>query len=317
VDRLTLGRGGAILLACGDKAIREFNVAVTGRLSRPGAEAEAPLMMATGEFRNPVEGGHGWRAVAITADGEHVLGAWGSADAHCIFVWARLGRRQLTRILEGAGSPDDRGVKLGVAIPGNSRHGIQGVNTGGFSCMWLRCVWCGKRGVISASVEAWRVFTHAFLMLPHGGAETPRPGSGPQAPRRARPTWRGTRAAARWPACATRAPSCCGRTCTPSAGARSRPASGSCATTRRAPGPALCSCSDVQQRALDTETSSAAAARSSEQRRACECSLLVEAGSLPGSPYLPRKATRRHAEATPQQLRVRASPMIGKRAHAV
>jgi len=130
VDRLTLGRGGAILLACGDKAIREFNVAVTGRLSRPGAEAEAPLMMATGEFRNPVEGGHGWRAVAITADGEHVLGAWGSADAHCIFVWARLGRRQLTRILEGAGSPDDRGVKLGVAIPGCSRHGIQGVNTG-------------------------------------------------------------------------------------------------------------------------------------------------------------------------------------------
>jgi hypothetical protein len=96
-------------------------------------QSDGPLLAAAGEFRNPVEGGHGWRAVAITADGEHVLGAWGSADVHCIFAWSRFGRRQLTRILEGAGSSDDGVCELGVTIPGHPRHGIQGVNTWGVS----------------------------------------------------------------------------------------------------------------------------------------------------------------------------------------
>jgi hypothetical protein len=82
---------------------------------------------------------------------------------------------------------------------------------------------------------------------------------------------------------------------------------------RRVPGPALCSCSEVQQRALDTDTISTAAAQSNEQRRACKCSLLVEAGSPPGSPYLPCQATRRYAEVMPQQPRVRASHINGKR----
>jgi len=44
VDRLALSRSGHILLACSDKAIREF--AVAGRLARPGAklsvEADKP-----------------------------------------------------------------------------------------------------------------------------------------------------------------------------------------------------------------------------------------------------------------------------------
>lgn len=59
-----------------------------------------PLLAAAGEFRNPVEG-HNWRAVAITSDSEHVLGASDAKDAHVIFAWSRFGKRQLAAILEG------------------------------------------------------------------------------------------------------------------------------------------------------------------------------------------------------------------------
>lgn len=45
--------------------------------------------------------GHNWRAVAITSDSEHVLGASDAKDAHVIFAWSRFGKRQLAVILEG------------------------------------------------------------------------------------------------------------------------------------------------------------------------------------------------------------------------
>ena len=60
-----------------------------------------PLLTAAGDFRNPVEG-HGWRAAAITADGEHVLGASDVRAANVIFAWSRFGKRQLDVIIEGA-----------------------------------------------------------------------------------------------------------------------------------------------------------------------------------------------------------------------
>ena len=60
-----------------------------------------PLLTAVGDFRNPVEG-HGWRAAAITSDGEHVLGASDVRAANVIFAWSRFGKRQLDVIIEGA-----------------------------------------------------------------------------------------------------------------------------------------------------------------------------------------------------------------------
>ena len=68
---------------------------------RPLRVQGKPLLTAAGDFRNPVEG-HGWRAAAITADGEHVLGASDVRTANVIFAWSRFGKRQLDVIIEGA-----------------------------------------------------------------------------------------------------------------------------------------------------------------------------------------------------------------------
>ncbi|KAK9830614.1 hypothetical protein WJX81_005607 [Elliptochloris bilobata] len=117
VEGLALSQCGRHLLAiCGDKAIREFSVAerlatsVAERLATAHTPASRPatleqegklLLAAAGEFRNPVEG-HGWRAAALTSDGEHVLGASDVRAANVIFAWSRFGKRQLDVIIEGA-----------------------------------------------------------------------------------------------------------------------------------------------------------------------------------------------------------------------
>ena len=237
-------------------------------------------MVATGEFRNPVEGGHGWRAVAITADGEHVLGAWDSADAHCIFVWARLGRRQLTRILEGAGSPGD-GVS-GLAWPHLDTHAtafkVQAYRV--LCACGCLCVRCGKRGLIcigggvarlharSSGASSWGAGPpdQGLVRRPQGGRG--RCGVAPAPQRDGQPVRLG-----RHPAVVARVHRALERVRARLPGAarqRGAPWALRSAHARLTP-----------PSSAAAEAMSAAAAHSVQQQQACECCLLV--ASLPGA----------------------------------